>query len=49
MRNVTIKSSLYLLVGVSAIACFSQAYISGLDLSKIKDFYMNPDTTLRSY
>lgn len=39
MRNVTIKSSLYLLVGVSAIAWFSLAYISGLDLSKIKDFF----------
>lgn len=39
MRNVTIKSSLYLLVGVSAIAWFSLAYFSGLDLSKIKDFF----------
>ena len=39
MRNVTIKSSLYLLVAVSAIAWFSLAYISGLDLSKIKDFF----------
>lgn len=39
MRNVTIKSSLYLLVGVSAIAWFSLAYIGGLDLSKIKDFF----------
>jgi hypothetical protein len=39
MRNVTIKSSLYLLVGVSAVAWFSLAYINGLDLSKIKDFF----------
>lgn len=39
MRNVTIKSSLYLLVGISAIAWVSLAYISGLDLSKVKDFF----------
>lgn len=39
MRNVTIKSSLYLLVGVSAVTWFSLAHISGLDLSKIKDFF----------
>lgn len=39
MRNVTIKSSLYLLVGISAIAWFSLAYFSGLDLSKVKDFF----------
>ena len=39
MRNVTIKSTLYLLVGVSAIAWFSLAYVSGLDLSNIKDFF----------
>lgn len=39
MRNVTLKSSLYLLVGVSALAWFLLAYISGLDLSKVKDFF----------
>lgn len=39
MRNVIIKSSLYLLVGMSAIAWFSLAYFNGLDLSKVKDFF----------
>ena len=39
MRNVTINSSLYLLVGVSAIVWFSFAYIDGLDLSNLKDFF----------
>jgi len=39
VRNVTLKSSLYLLVGVSALAWFVLAHISGLDLSKIKDFF----------
>jgi hypothetical protein len=39
MRNVTIKSSLYLLVGVSAVAWFLLAYFNGLDLSKAKDFF----------
>lgn len=39
MRNVTMKSSLYLLVGISAVVWFSLAYISGLDLSKVKDFF----------
>jgi len=39
MRNVTIKSSLYLLVGISAVAWFSLAYFGGLDLSKVKDFF----------
>lgn len=38
MRNATLKSALYLLVGISAAAWFSLAYFSGLDLSKIKDF-----------
>lgn len=39
MRNVTAKSSLYLLVGISAVAWFSLAYFGDLDLSKIKDFF----------
>ncbi|KQT33262.1 hypothetical protein [Methylophilus sp. Leaf414] len=39
MRNITIKSSLYVLVGISAIAWFSLAYFSDLDLSKFKDFF----------
>ena len=39
MRNFTVKSSLYLLVGISAIAWFSFAYFGGLDLSNVKDFF----------
>ena len=39
MRNVTLKNSLYMLVGTSAIAWFAIAYISELDLSKIIDFF----------
>lgn len=39
MRNSTFKSSLYLLIGMSAVTWFSLAYINGLDLSKIKDFF----------
>lgn len=39
MRNVTVKSSMYLLVGISAAAWFSLAYLSELDLSKAKDFF----------
>ncbi|WP_189517174.1 hypothetical protein [Kushneria pakistanensis] len=38
MRNVKIKSSLYLLVGISAVAWVLLAHFSGLDLSEIKDF-----------
>ncbi|MBT1886627.1 MULTISPECIES: Cap15 family cyclic dinucleotide receptor domain-containing protein [Enterobacteriaceae] len=38
MRNITFKNSLYLLVGLSAAAWFSLAYVNGLDLSKLKDF-----------
>lgn len=38
MRNITFKNSLYLLVGLSAVAWFSLAYVNGLDLSKLKDF-----------
>lgn len=39
MRNVTLKNSLYMLVGISALAWFAIAYISELDLSKIIDFF----------
>nr|WP_274887747.1 hypothetical protein [Pseudomonas sp. ITEM 17296] len=39
MRNVTLKSSLYLLVGTSAVAWFAIAYFSKLDLSKMQDFF----------
>ena len=39
MRNVTIKSSLYLLLGFSAVVWFLLAYYSELDLSKVKDFF----------
>lgn len=39
MRNVTLKNSLYLLLGVSAIAWFLLAYFNNLDLSKVKDFF----------
>lgn len=38
MRNVTLKSSIYILVGISAVAWFSLAYFNELDLSKIRDF-----------
>lgn len=38
MRNVTFKNSLYLLIGFSAVAWISLAYISGLALSNIKNF-----------
>lgn len=39
MHNITVKNSIYFLVGVSAIAWFSLAYAIDLDLSKIKDFF----------
>ena len=39
MRNVTINSSLYILVVISAVAWFSIAYFGGLDLSNVKDFF----------
>jgi hypothetical protein len=39
MRNVTLKNSLYLLIGVSAIAWCLLAYFNNLDLSKVKDFF----------
>ena len=39
MRNVTLKSSLYLLMGISAIAWFLLANVIGLDLSEPKDFF----------
>lgn len=39
MRNLTVKSSLYLMLGVSAVAWYLLAHISGLDLSKVKDFF----------
>lgn len=39
MRNVMLKSSLYILVVISAIAWFSLAYISDLDLSDVRDFF----------
>lgn len=39
MRNVLLRNSLYLLVGISAVAWFSLAYFNGLDLSKMKDFF----------
>ncbi|WP_434707125.1 hypothetical protein J3P75_14140 [Pseudomonas sp. R1-1] len=39
MRNATLKSSVYLLVGTSADAWFSIAYFGGLDLSKVLDFF----------
>ncbi|MUK76616.1 hypothetical protein GNP84_06810 [Aliivibrio fischeri] len=38
MKNITIKSSVYILVGVSAVVWVLFAYLGGLDLSKIKDF-----------
>jgi hypothetical protein len=39
MRNVTLKNFIYLLVGISALALFLLASISGIDLSKAKDFF----------
>ena len=39
MRNVTVKSSMWLLVGVSAVAWFGLAQVNGVDLSKVKDFF----------
>ncbi|CAJ1833495.1 hypothetical protein IIDPJIOB_01903 [Aeromonas veronii] len=39
MRNITIKNSIYLLVGVSAVAWFSLAHLNDVDLSKVKDFF----------
>lgn len=39
MQNVTIKSSIYLLVGISALIWFAFAYFTGLDLSKAIDFF----------
>jgi hypothetical protein len=39
MRNLTIKNSLYLLVGISAAAWFLLAYFNQLDLSKVNDFF----------
>ena len=39
MRNITLKSSLYLLIGISAAIWLSLAYFGGLDLSKVKDFF----------
>jgi hypothetical protein len=38
MQNITIKSSVYILVGVSAVVWVLLAYSGGLELSKIKDF-----------
>ncbi|MCD1589069.1 hypothetical protein K7H09_24050 [Halomonas sp. IOP_14] len=39
MRNITLKSTLYILVVISAIAWFTLAYFGGLDLSKVDDFF----------
>ena len=39
MRNITVKSSLYLLIGISAVVWFLLAYLNELDLSKITDFF----------
>ncbi len=39
MRNFLLRNSLYLLVGISAVAWFALAYFNGLDLSKMKDFF----------
>lgn len=39
MRNVTLKSSIYVLVGISGTAWFSLAYLGELNLSNLKDFF----------
>lgn len=39
MKNATLKNTLYLLIGISALAWFSLAYLNDLNLSKLKDFF----------
>lgn len=39
MKNTTIKNSIYILIIISSIAWFLLAYLNGLNLSKIKDFF----------
>jgi hypothetical protein len=39
MRNFALKSSVYFLVGISAAAWCSLAYLEGLDLSRLIDFF----------
>jgi len=39
MKNLTIKSSIYLIIIVSSVIWFSLAYANNLDLSKAKDFF----------
>lgn len=39
MHNITIKSSVYALVGVSALTWFGLALANNLDLSKAEDFF----------
>lgn len=39
MRNVILRNSLYLLIGVSAVAWVLLAHFNELDLSKVKDFF----------
>ncbi len=39
MNNLNLKSSVYLLLGISGILWFSIASFSGLDISKIIDFF----------
>ncbi len=38
MLNITIKSTVYLLVGISSLAWLVLAYLGGLNLGEIKDF-----------
>lgn len=39
MSNAKVKTSMYLLVGISGVTWFALAYINGLDLSKVGDFF----------
>lgn len=39
MKNLTIKNSIYLIIGISSIIWFGLAYADNLDLSKAKDFF----------
>lgn len=39
MRNLNLKSFIYLILGISGILWFSLAAFSGLDLSKMYDFF----------
>ncbi|HIF9354075.1 TPA: hypothetical protein ACX6RJ_002080 [Photobacterium damselae] len=39
MQNVTVKSSIWLIIAISSVAWFGLAFLNGLDLSVAKDFF----------